>query len=160
MTARQLSEATGISERQIGRYFARGCPRTSAKSLLNWKRENIRDRNTGSNEPAAAGGIQAARLELIKQQTEREFEATEKGSLQNAKLRGELVPKWEIEHDITLAISRMRNRLEHLPTEISTSAPSELKAVAKSLAESTVRIALQELADAFEQLAEGRDDDE
>lgn len=142
MTVKELAAATGISERQLARYFERGCPRTSAAAILDWKSKHIRDTPEGS-----AGSIQEARLRLVQQQTAREAEQTQKLAIENAVRRGELIERAEVVRDISICLSRFRNRLEALPGQLCVLMPAEFKATAKQMAEGQVHTALKELAD-------------
>lgn len=153
-TVPKLSEDTGISERQLHRYFDRGCPRTSARAVLEWKTKNIRDRSaTSADANPEAGTIQEARLELVKQQTLREAEVAERYSIENAQRRGELIEKVEVTRDISIAVSRLKNRLNRLGVDIAVLVPAEMKATTKQRVEDTVNTALRELANALQEEA-------
>ncbi len=156
LTVPQLSSATGISERQLARYLARGCPKTSAEDVLTWKARNIRERNDSG--AVVSGTIQEARLALIQQQTAREAELAEKYALENAHRRDELIEKVEVERDTTIAITRMRNQLEYLGSEIANLMPSEVKSETKHIVEARIELALRELSNSFRRNAEGIDE--
>jgi transcriptional regulator with XRE-family HTH domain len=150
LTVRELSEATGISQRQISRNLADGCPRDSSESVMAWRAANVRDPyDTNGSVAPASGTIGEARLQLVLRQTEREIQAAEKLSIANAERRGELIERAEVLRDTTLALSRLRNRLEGIGSAIATIMPAETKAVAKAAAEQIVRLALKELAAAL-----------
>ena len=64
--------------------------------------------------------------------------------LKNDALAGLLIPRIEVERDLSIAVARLVNRLASLGTRCATVSPSALKASVKSAVEDTVRITLKE----------------
>jgi hypothetical protein len=152
-SVKQLAATTGISERQLARYFSAGCPRTSAKAVLAWKEKNIRPPGDVNSGPTS-GSLSEARMELLIQQTAREAALAEKYEVENAVRRGELIEKAEVERDTSIVLSRLRNRLGSLGMEISTLMPTEMKVIAQQQVENSVRMMLQELPNGFRSIEE------
>lgn len=159
-TVDEMAAEVGVSGRTLARYFREGCPRGTVEEIQTWRHANIRT-TTGTDSDATpeAGSIAAARLQLIKKQTQREAAAAEKLELENAARRGELVDRVEVERNISLVAGRFRNRLESLGMQIAVLMPAEMKATVMVQVDGVVNLALKELADGLMAYSEQEDDE-
>lgn len=86
-----------------------------------------------------------AEIEQIRLQSERR-------KLDNAKKRGELIERVEIERDMSLLWSRLVSRLQSLPEKIARLVPDAAKAETLRLATNELDIARREFVDSLEDL--------
>jgi phage terminase Nu1 subunit (DNA packaging protein) len=77
---------------------------------------------------------------------------SEKRRIENAKKRGELIERVEIERDMALLWSRLVSRLQSLPEKLARLAPDAAKAETLRLATNEIDIARREFCDSLEDL--------
>jgi len=136
-TVGELAIGLGLSSRTIALYLSRGCPRTSIKSVQIWRSENIKD-------VAEAADLGELSIENKRAEIAERLENARTRKLKNDALAGLLIPRIEVERDLSIATARLVNRLTSLGTGCATICPSELKAAIKSGVEDAVRTALKE----------------
>jgi len=137
-TLDELAIGIGLSSRTISKYIARGCPRTSIKSVQIWRSQNI----TAVGEDA---GLDELSIENKRAEIAERLENARTRKLKNDLLSGQLIRKNEVERDLTIATARLVNRLTSLGASCAVICPSELKAAVKNAVEDVVRTALREL---------------
>ena len=136
-TVAELAIGLGLSSRTIALYLSRGCPRTSIESVQIWRSENIRD--VAESADLGELSVENKRAEIAER-----LENARTRKLKNDALAGLLIPRIEVERDLSIAVARLVNRLASLGTRCATVSPSALKASVKSAVEDTVRITLRE----------------
>lgn len=151
-TIAELAREVGISQSNLSLYFSRGCPRTSADEIREWRDKNVRGR-ADISDTGAPTNLAEAKLALMLKQCDRESALAERYNLENANRRGELVERREVEQHLAVAFGRLRDRLSGIGTEIANAMPAELKASCKRIADDTVRVSLKELADSLSVLS-------
>jgi len=67
--------------------------------------------------------------------------------LKNDLASGRLIRKEDVERDVSIAVSRLVNRLNSLGLKCANICPADLKAPIKEAVEDTVRTALKEICD-------------
>jgi phage terminase Nu1 subunit (DNA packaging protein) len=140
LTIRQLVEGVGVSDTTLKKYFARGCPRTSTEAVQKWRSENIKA--VAEDAEVSEIGIELKRAEMAER-----WENARTRQLKNDIVSGRLVRKEDIERDLSIAVSRLVNRLNSLGLKCANICPSELKAPIKEAIEDTVRTSLKEICD-------------
>jgi len=140
LTIKQLVEGVGVSDTTLKKYFARGCPRTSAEAVQKWRAENIKA--VAEDADISEIGIELKRAEMAER-----WENARTRQLKNDLASGRLVRKEDIERDLSIAVSRLVNRLNSLGLKCANICPSELKAPIKEAIEDTVRTSLKEICD-------------
>jgi hypothetical protein len=140
LTIKQLVEGVGVSDTTLKKYFARGCPRTSTEAVQKWRSENIKA--VAEDAEVSEIGIELKRAEMAER-----WENARTRQLKNDIVSGRLVRKEDIERDLSIAVSRLVNRLNSLGLKCANICPSELKAPIKEAIEDTVRTSLKEICD-------------
>ena len=140
LTIRQLVEGVGVSDTTLKKYFARGCPRISTEAVQKWRSENIKA--VAEDAEVSEIGIELKRAEMAER-----WENARTRQLKNDIVSGRLVRKEDIERDLSIAVSRLVNRLNSLGLKCANICPSELKAPIKEAIEDTVRTSLKEICD-------------
>jgi len=98
-----LASAIGVSRRRIRQLIADGMPTTTLEAALVWRKaETVSD---------SADELRRARIALVKSQRERI-------EIENAKLRGELIPISQMMQDILTAVSAIRAEFLKLESEL------------------------------------------
>lgn len=94
--------------------------------------------------------------DVMQAQRSEQLEATK---LKNEQLRaeiaarrGELIERDEVERDISIALSHVRNRLDNLPHNVSQVVPGDCKAQVIATVGEVVRLALKELSESLSEL--------
>lgn len=96
--------------------------------------------------------MQSSLLEA--QRTERLREMRLKNQLQEIQLqekRGELLCRVEVESDLAIVASRLRNRIENFGYEAAQCCPDDVRSHVKAAVDQRVRIALKEFRDSLEE---------
>ena len=138
-TVAELAIGLGLSSRTIALYLSRGCPRTSIESVQIWRSENIRD--VAESADLGELSVENKRAEIAER-----LENARTRKLKNDALAGLLIPRIEVERDLSIATARLVNRLTSLGARCANLCPSELKAAVKNAVEDAVRITLKEFA--------------
>lgn len=140
LTIKAMAEGIGVCTATIDKYVARGCPRTSIEAVQKWRSENIKA--VAEDADVSEIGIELKRAEMAER-----WENARTRQLKNDLASGRLVRKDDVERDLSIALSRLVNRLNSLGLKVANICPAELKAPIKEAVEDTVRITLKELSD-------------
>ena len=140
MTIRAIADGVGVSTVTIDKYVKRGCPRTSIEAVQKWRSENIKA--VAEDADVSEIGIELKRAEMAER-----WENARTRQLKNDLASGRLVRKEDIERDLSIAVSRLVNRLNSLGLKCANICPAELKAPIKEAIEDTVRTSLKEICD-------------
>lgn len=140
LTIQQMAEGIGVCTATIDKYVKRGCPRTSVEAVQKWRSENIKA--VAEDAEVSEIGIELKRAEMAER-----WENARTRQLKNDLASGRLVRKEDIERDLSIAVSRLVNRLGSLGLKCANICPSELKAPIKEAIEDTVRTSLKEICD-------------
>jgi phage terminase Nu1 subunit (DNA packaging protein) len=140
LTIQQMAEGIGVCTATIDKYVKRGCPRTSTEAVQKWRSENIKA--VAEDAEVSEIGIELKRAEMAER-----WENARTRQLKNDIVSGRLVRKEDIERDLSIAVSRLVNRLNSLGLKCANICPSELKAPIKEAIEDTVRTSLKEICD-------------
>lgn len=140
LTIQQMAEGIGVCTATIDKYVKRGCPRASVESIQKWRSENIKA--VAEDADVSEIGIELKRAEMAER-----WENARTRQLKNDLASGRLVRKEDIERDLSIAVSRLVNRLNSLGLKCANICPSELKAPIKEAIEDTVRTSLKEICD-------------
>jgi transcriptional regulator with XRE-family HTH domain len=140
LTIQQMAEGIGVSTVTIDKYVKRGCPRTSVEAVQKWRAENIKA--VAEDAEVSEIGIELKRAEMAER-----WENARTRQLKNDLASGRLIRKEDVERDVSIAISRLVNRLNSLGLKCANICPADLKAPIKEAVEDTVRTALKELCD-------------
>ena len=140
LTIKAMAEGIGVCTATIDKYVARGCPRTSIEAVQKWWSENIKA--VAEDAEVSEIGIELKRAEMAER-----WENARTRQLKNDLACGRLVRKEDIERDLSIAVSRLVNRLNSLGLKCANICPSELKAPIKEAIEDTVRTSLKEICD-------------
>ena len=140
LTVKQLVEGVGVSDTTLKKYFSRGCPRTSVEAVQKWRAENIKA--VAEDADVSEIGIELKRAEMAER-----WENARTRQLKNDLASGRLIRKEDVERDVSIAVSRLVNRLNSLGLKCANICPADLKAPIKEAVEDTVRTALKEICD-------------
>lgn len=140
LTIQQIADGIGVSTVTIDKYVKRGCPRTSIQAVQKWRAENIK--SVAEDADVSEIGIELKRAEMAER-----WENARTRQLKNDLASGRLVRKEDIERDLSIAVSRLVNRLNSLGLKCANICPAELKAPIKEAIEDTVRTSLKEICD-------------
>jgi len=140
LTIQQMAEGIGVSTVTIDKYVKRGCPRTSVEAVQKWRAENIKA--VAEDAEVSEIGIELKRAEMAER-----WENARTRQLKNDLASGRLIRKEDVERDVSIAVSRLVNRLNSLGLKCANICPADLKAPIKEAIEDTVRTALKEICD-------------
>lgn len=135
-----MAEGVGVCTATIDKYVSRGCPRTSIEAVQKWRSENIKA--VAEDADISEIGIELKRAEMAER-----WENARTRQLKNDLASGRLERKEDIERDLSIAVSRLVNRLNSLGLKCANICPAELKAPIKEAIEDTVRTSLKEICD-------------
>lgn len=140
LTIPAIAAGIGVSEITIYKYVKRGCPRTSIEAVHKWRSENIK---------AVAEDCEVTEIgiELKKAEIAERWENARTRQLKNDIAEGKLIRKDDVERKLSIALSRLVNRLNTLGMRCANLCPAELKAPVKDAIEDQVKTALKELSD-------------
>lgn len=142
LTIADLAAGVGVSETSIKSYIARGCPRDSVDAVKKWRMENIRT----FAEVTADDDLPKERLRA---EAAERWENVRTRQLKNDVLEGRLIEKAKVETQLAINLTRLRNRLTSLPTEIAMLCPDDLKVPMKAKVEQVIAVAFKEIVDAI-----------
>lgn len=140
LTIPELVNGVGVSHTTLKKYFARGCPRTSVEAVLRWRSENIKA--VAEDADVSELGIEYKRADIADK-----AESARAKRLKNDLTEGRLVLREEIIRDLSLVLSRFRNRVTSIGIEVANICPDALKVPIKNSVENTIAVALKEMVD-------------
>jgi phage terminase Nu1 subunit (DNA packaging protein) len=140
LTIKAMADGIGVCTATIDKYVARGCPRTSIEAVQKWRSENIKA--VAEDADVSEIGIELKRAEMAER-----WENARTRQLKNDLASGRLIRKEDVQLDLSIAVSRLVNRLNSLGLKCANICPAELKAPIKEAIEDTVRVALKEICD-------------
>lgn len=150
MTLQALADGVGVSKTTIEKYCRRGCPRTSVKAALKWRQDNIK--SCAEDADPSEIGIELKRAEMAQR-----WEDARAKAMKNDILSGRLIEKRKVETSLAINLTRLRNRITSLPTEIAMLCPDDLKVPMKAKVEQVIAVAFKEIVDAIS--SEDEDDE-
>ena len=140
MTIPALASGVGVSTTTIEKYIKRGCPRTSIEAVNEWRSHNIK----AVTEDADPSEIS---MELKRAELAERKENARTRQLKNDELEERLIRKEDVERDLSIATTRLKNRLRSLAMRCANLCPAELKVPIKEGVEDTVEICLREFVE-------------
>lgn len=145
LTVREIAEGVGVSEVTIHKYLKRGCPKISVAAVQKWRSENIKA-------VAEDAEVSEIGIELKKAEIAERWENARTRQLKNDIAEGRLIRKDDIERNLSIAMARLVNRLNTIPTRCANLCPAELKAPIKEAIEDQIKTTLRELSAEMEKL--------
>ena len=140
LTLQQVADGIGVSTVTVGKYFKRGCPRTSIEAVQKWRDENIK---------AVAADAEPSELliELKRAEIADKAEAARARKLKNDEREKMLVNRTDVVRELALVLGRMKSRVLTLGTECALVCPDALKVPVKQAVDRAVHTALKEITD-------------
>jgi phage terminase Nu1 subunit (DNA packaging protein) len=140
LNGEQLAEAFGVARSAVTAWVRRGCPHQKRgrqyvfvlRDVLAWKEEQRR--------------LAAEDLELTQERARLARAQTEKTELEVRRLKGELIPRQEVERAWGNMIAAFRARMVAIPTKLAPRVSGATPVEAKALLEEAIHEALAELA--------------
>lgn len=127
MTVRAMANATGLTERQVARYKARGMPLTTATAARAWMAENTRARTSDRTPPPDAGAdaTEVKASGYMEARVARERAEAELAQIKALEARGALVSGEKVRSELARRLSGLREALLQIPSRLEAVLASE-----------------------------------
>jgi phage terminase Nu1 subunit (DNA packaging protein) len=149
LTLKQLAAGSGVSERTLNTWIARGCPRTSVEAVRVWQQENVLPRKGGprKNRDAPGDGSPYSlqqRLNLAKADDAEESARTRR--LKRRLLQRKLMMIDEAVREAGEIFTEVRAIIESIPDAVAKECPQQLRTRIYDVARNKITAAFKKLA--------------